>query len=378
MNKGKYYHRKNCRSCKSTDFSLVVDLGYSPLAGDFLKEKELGKEKFYPLKLYSCLNCGLVQLLDIVPKESLFQSYLSSIALKKHFQKYADEMVNRFLRPRDFVVEIGSNDGVLLEPLKKKGMEVLGIEPVEKIAKIARDKGLKTIIDYFGSKVARKIKRKADMVVANNVFAHIDNIDDVMRGVKAILKDDGLFVFEVHFLVDMIEQGQYVNIYHEHLSYYSVSSLALFLRKWGFEILEVKRISTHLGSIRVYAKKFSISNYKQKIEKTKKKFIRTLSKLRAEGKTVVGYGASGKANVLLNYCGITNKTIEYIIDESPLRYNRYTPGSHIPVYLPDKVNLLEADYVVILAWNYEKEIREKLKKYKKLRFIIPLPDVKII
>lgn len=371
-----------CKFCKSKDLKLFADLGEMPLAGEFLDKKDIGKERKYPLKVYECQGCSLVQLADIVPKELLFQSFLSSVSMKKHFEDYAKEMKDRFLKEGDLVVEIGSNDGVLLEPLKKMGMRVIGIEPVKHIAEIARKKGIHTINDYFSSNVAMNIRGSADMVLANNVFAHIEDLDDVMKGIKIVLKEDGIFVFEVHYLLDLIDKFQYDCIYHEHMYYYSIASLAPFLKKYEFEIFEVKRIPTHSGSIRVYTKQLprrKIDEFKYQVQNQRKDFVSLLYKLKKEGKKIIGYGAAGRANTLLNYCGINTSLIDYIIDESPLRYNLFTPGSHIPVIPPDKARLKEVDYVVILAWNYKDIIIEKTKKLGfKGKFIMPLPKVEVI
>lgn len=368
--------RETCRFCSKTDFNLVLDLGMQPLAGDFLEKDQVGKEKFYPLKIYQCLNCGLVQMLDVVPKEKLFQSFLSSVSMSNHFVDYANEMVQRFLKPGDFVVEIGSNDGVLLKPLKDMGMKVLGIEPVKKIAKIAKEKGVTTIVNYFSEKLSKAIKKKsAKLVLANNVFAHIDDLDDVMKGISYILADDGYFVFECQFLVDMIEKRQYDLIYHEHLNYYSISSLVPFLKKYGFEITEVKKIPTHGGSIRVYAKKFDIGRFDITALASRIGLNNYLHEIKEQNKKIVGFGAAGRANTLLNYCGITTDELDYIIDESPLRYGRFTPGSHIPVVPLSEDKFKDVDYVLILAWNYTKEIMDKSRKFGfKGKFIVPLPE----
>ncbi len=359
---------------------VFMDLGETPLAGEFLLKKDVGKEKFYPLKLYRCRECSLIQLEKPVNKKKLFKSFLSSVTMKKHFFDYASEVKDRFLKKGDRVVEIGSNDGTLLQPFKEMGIRVLGIEPVKEISDIANGKDIPTVNSFFSLVVAEKIGKVADMVIANNVLAHIEDMDEVMQGIKTILKDNGILVFEVHYLLDLVEKMQYDNIYHEHINYYSIASLAPFLKKYGFEIFEVKRVPTHSGSIRVYAKKFpyqKIKNFKYDVEKQREDFVSLLYKLKSEGKRVIGYGASGRANTMLNYCGITSDLIKYIVDESPLRYGRYTPGTHIPVIPPNEVDYKGIDYVVILAWNYEKEIREKLKN-SVVKFIIPLPRVKIV
>lgn len=368
-----------CRFCKSRELKLFIDLGETSLAGEFLDKKDVGKEREFPLKVYECQNCSLVQLVDSVPRELLFQSFLSSVAMKKHFEDYAKELCDRFLKKGDFVVEIGSNDGVLLKPLKKMGMRVIGIEPVKYIVEIARNNGIHTIHSYFTSDLAQNIRGRADMVLANNVFAHIEDLDDIMKGIKIVLKEDGIFAFEVHYLLDLVEKFQYDTIYHEHIYYYSIASLAPFLKKYEFEIFEVKRIPTHSGSIRVYAKQLPrrrIDDFKYYVENQKKELVSLLSALKSQDKKIIGYGAAGRANTLLNYCKINTKYIDYIVDESPLRYGKLTPGTHIPVVRPSKEDF-KADYIVILAWNYKDAILEKMKGFKG-KFIVPLPTIEVI
>jgi len=369
--------RKTCRFCSKNKFKLIIDLGKQPLAGTFI-DKKTDKEKFYPLRIYQCSNCGLVQRRDAIPRNELFQSFLSSVSMKDHFQLYAEEMRNNFLEKGNFVVEIGSNDGVLLKPLKDMGMKVLGIEPIPYIAKLAVEKGVPTLEHFFSEKLAKKINDKADMILANNVFAHIDDMDDTMKGIKYLLKEDGYFIFEVQFLVDTIEKNQYDTIYHEHFNYYSISSLASFLKKYGFEIVEVKRISTHSGSVRVYAKKFTMKNFAQKVEESKDQLFHLLKFYQKNKVKVIGYGAAGRANTLLNYCNIDSSLIEYIVDESPLRYGKFTPGTHIPVRKPSEEDI-KAGVVVILAWNYKDQIMKKLEDlgYTGI-YVIPLPEVKVI
>jgi len=389
MIKGKYKRRDTCRFCGYNQFVEILDLGWQPLAGTFLKKEEIGKEKFYPLKLYQCLYCNLVQLRDIVPREELFQSFLSSVSMQPHFDELADILFKGFLTKGSFVVEIGSNDGVLLDPLQQMGAEVLGVEPVKHIADLATARGVKTINKFFDSEVAKQIGKKADMVVATNVLAHIDDMGDVMAGVNLLLKDKGLLVFEVHYLKDLVDKTQYDTIYHEHLSYYDLNSLTPFLTKHGLEVITVQSIPTHSGSIRVIAQKLG-GDYIQappirepkkdwnafinKVNRSKIDLVSLLKKLVGDGKVIYGYGAAGRANTLLNFCGITTDLVKKIFDESPLRYGYYTPGTHIPVVYPDK-DL--PDYFIIFAWNYEKEIRNKLKDYKG-KFIIPLPEVRVV
>ena len=364
-----------CRLCDSKKLKTYLDLGKMPLAGEF-KDK-IEKEKIYSLKAFQCQNCWLVQLLSIVPKEELFQSFLTAYSLKEHFREFAKEMRERFLESGDFVVEIGSNDGTLLKFLKEKGIKILGIEPVKKIAQIALKQKLPTIVDYFSFKIAKKINKKADAVFANNVLAHINDMDDVMEGINFLLKNEGILVFEVHHFLNILKEGQYDNFYHEHLNYYMVGPLAMFLNKHGFEITEIKPIPTHGGSMRIYAQKIPKIKLRSFTLQHKKKLLSLLRKLKKEKKTIVGYGASGRGNTLLNFCGIDSSFLDYIIDESPLRYGKYTPGSHLPIVSPKEFK--GADYVFILAWNYKEEIIAKIKKLGfKGKFIVPLPKIEII
>lgn len=358
MIKGRFTYRKECVSCNSDLFSLVMDLGWQPLAGTFLKKSQIGKEKYYPLKIYRCVDCNLVQLRHIVPKEELFQSFLSNVSMKDHFIDLAEEIYTD-LSP-NFVVEIGSNDGTLLEELKPD-TQVLGIEPVRKIANIALKNHIPTIPRYFNNKTALFIKKyygQADVIVAANVMAHIDNIRSTLRGIQTLLTDDGTFIMEVA----LYDPAQYDNYYHEHLYYYTVDSLAYLLGQFGLNITQVKPIPTHGGSIRIYAKKVKSLDLED---------IEYISDL--EGK-IIGYGASGRGNTLLNYWKIY---LDYIIDENPYRYGHYTPGTHIPVYSPDKLG--NPDYILILAWNYKDQIIKKCRaKGYKGKFIIPFPKLEII
>jgi len=388
-------------------------LGEMPLAGNFLSKNEIGKEKKYPLRVFFCKNCSLVQVLDIIPKEELFTKYfyLSSVTktLSNHFKEYAKEMVNRFLIPgKSFVLEIGSNDGVLQEPLEKLDIKTLGIEPAVNISRFARKKGLEVINDYFSKKLAEKIKKErgqVDAIFANNVFAHMDSIRDVTKGIKLLLKKDGIFVFEVHYIVDLIEKLQYDTIYHEHMCYYSLTSLSKFFESFNMEIFDVKKIPIHAGSIRIYVKNKdqrlkNISKNVKKILKYEKdngfdslqrylnfsievrnhrdKLKKTLTDLKKKNKKIVGYGAPGRGNILLNYCSLGPDILDYIIDESPIRKGMFIPGMHIPIISPEKFRKNNPDYALILAWSYKQEIFKKEKKFIENggKFIIPLPKIK--
>ena len=405
-------HKDNCRVCKSKDLIQFLDLGIMPSAGGFLKKEDISKEKLYPLNVYFCRNCGLVQILDIIPAKELFLDYryLSSatITLSKHFQDLAKKIKERYNLNKDsLVVEIGSNDGVFLKPMSDLSIKTLGFEPAKNIAKIAENKGLDIVNDFFTEENAKKAaeKGKADIIVASNVFAHIDDLDDVMKGIKAILKGTGVFVFEVHYIVDLIEKIQYDTIYHEHLCYYSVKSLQHLMERFGMEIIDVERIPIHSGSIRVCAmnkdkekikdivkellelendrglhEKESYTKFSEEVKKKRKELITLLRRLKEQGKKIIGYGAAGRGTILLNYCKIDASILDYIVDISPERAGRFMPGMHIPIVTPNKIKEIKPDYALILAWSYTKEIMNKEKEFieKGGKFIIPLPEVKIV
>lgn len=405
------YKRDNCRLCGSKNIELFLSLGPMPRAGEYLKKEELSKpEILYPLDVYFCKFCTSVQLLDVIPREILFDDYryLSSVASKsviEHFEAYAKEIKEHFSQPNGLVVEIACNDGILLKPLCDIGLRAIGVDPATNIVKVAKERGLEVINDYFGKSSARKIEKeygKADVIIANAVYAHIDDMDDMTKGISILLKDSGSFIFEVHHLADIIETLQYDSIYHEHMSYHSVFALSKFLRKYEMEIFDVKQFSVRGGMIRVYARK--IGNNKEKVstrvndilEKEKnlkleefetykefakkvrqhKQLITTmLNDLKKKGKKIVAYGMSGRGNTLLNYWNIGTNIIDYGIDESPERYGRYVPGMHIPI-VPPSGALDDVDYALLLAWIFEKDIMKKEQEFIKKggKFIIPLPS----
>lgn len=410
MKIGKFTTRDKCRLCDSKSLEMFLDLGFMPHAGNFLKKSEVGKELIYPLKLWFCKKCKLVQILDIIPSSVLFDDYryLSSISLTKHFEEFADELVTKYLSKGNFAVEIGSNDGVLLVPLKNKGIKVLGVDPARNVARVAKNKGIEVVVDRFNDAVANKVLKKygkADAVLANNVLAHIDNMQEVFSGIKNILNEYGVLIFEVHYLPDLLKKLQYDFFYNEHLSYYSLTALVPFLSKFGLEIFNIKKISTHAGSVRVYAKfknnkKYSptravvnLLNAEKRSKLLRRTYLLKFSKavsdhskelnkyvvnLKESGYKIVGYGASGRANTLLNYCKIDDSVVEYIVDDSPERQNRYTPGSHIYIVSPDyfrKDNAVKLS--ILFAWNYRDQILKKENLYIKNggKFIVPLPKI---
>lgn len=401
--------RNDCRMCGSKHVSCFLSLSDMPRAGAYIKKEDLGKPEIsYPLDIYFCEDCYSVQLLDIIPRETLFDDYryLSSVAsasVLEHFNSYSKEIYDTLTEKSNFVVEIACNDGILLEPLMNHGINCLGIDPASNIVSVARDKGLNVINDFFGKKIVQKILQEhgqAEIVVANAVFAHVDDMDDMTAGVNGILSDSGTFIFEVHHLADIIQDMQYDSFYHEHFSYHSIITLSKFLKKYDMEICDVKKFSVRGGMIRVYAKKIKNNNKINRsvnefidLEKTmgldqfqtfkkfgesviehKAEILKLLNQLKSEGKKIVAYGMSGRGNTLLNYWKVDTKIIDYGIDASPERYDRYVPGMHIPIKSPEN-SLVDVDYALLLAWIFKDDIMKKESDFIKNggKFIIPMP-----
>ena len=403
--------RDNCRLCGGKDVVCFLSLSSMPRAGAYLKKEDLSKPEIpYPLDVYFCKTCYSVQLFDIIPMEILFDDYryLSSVASQSvldHFDSYAHEIRDGLTNQLAFVVEIACNDGILLKPLKDLGMNCLGIDPDPNSVKVAREKGLEVINDFFGEKIADGIKKKfstADVIIANAVFAHVDDMDDLTAGIATLLNENGIFIFEVHHLADIIVELQYDSIYHEHFSYHSIIALSSFLKKYGMDIYDVKKFSVRGGMIRVYAKKNTNTHQKvsasvieflelekklgldkidtfmkfgENVMKHKSEILNLLNKLKLEGKKIVAYGMSGRGNTLLNFWKIGPSIIDYGIDASPARYNRYVPGMHIPIISPENA-LDDVDYALLLAWVFKDDIIKKEKKFVENggKFIIPMPS----
>lgn len=405
--------RNDCRLCKSKKLTKFLELGPQPLAGKFLRKDQLGQsEPFHDLGVYFCEDCKLVQAIDIVEGDKLFSEYFYAphALLSPHFTDYAKDLVAEYKLGKDtLVVEFGSNIGMMLKPLRDLGVNAIGVEPASNIAEMANKLGLTTVNDFFTEKVAKEIVSKhgkADMIIANNVFAHIDDLDEILRGIKALLKDDGVYVFENHYLLDTVKLLQYDDVYHEHLCYYALIPLIPFFRKWGMEIIHAKPIHTHGGSIRVYvansttkkpspaiqtmvdqekaAKLDQFATYEHfgnAVRAQKIELATLLKKLKAEGKKIVGYGAPARGNTILNYCGIDTSILDYIIDDSPLRQDKYTPGTHIPIYNVEKFRADQPDYALLLAWGgYTEKILKKEQAFidKGGKFIVPLPKPQMI
>ncbi len=408
--KADFKHKDECRICRSKGLKKILDLGTMPLANAFLKKEELNKpEPAFPLVVYFCETCSLVQLADVVDSSMMFSDYhyltSASKPLADHFCQLGEEIARRFATNRDdLVVEIGSNDGVLLESIKDK-CRVLGVDPAKNVVEIAKKRGVETICDFFGEELAEKIVKKyghAKAMTANNVMAHVDDLHGVFKGVKKLLADDGVFVFEAHWVGNLIGDGGFDQIYHEHLCYYSLHSLKHMTELLGLKIIDATLVPIHGQSLKVYVAKHGepsrqvadllkkekelrldrIETYKafsDKVESNKIKLLKLISGLKAEGKQIAAYGAPAKGNTLLNYFHLNGDTVSFVTDTTPLKQGLYTPGTHIPVLAPEKMNEMLPDYVILLAWNYADAIlaKEKALRDKGVKFIIPVPEVRI-
>lgn len=407
-----------CAFCGSTELTNVIDFGEVAVAGAFLKKEEISKEKRYPLTVVFCTNCYVVQVKDHIDPSELFETdfYFSSAikTLRDHFTDYAAEITRRFLpNPENGVVlEFGSNDGVLLRPLAAQGIgTVIGVEPAKNIVASIKQEGFKVINNFFTVPVAESIVSdhgNVDVVMANNAYAHISDINGTTEAVKAALGPDGVFVFEVHYLGKIIEELQYDFIYHEHIYYYSLLALESHFSRHNMVIFDLEQIPIHGGSIRFFATKKgskyadNISSsvtklhdlekelgydkpetykaFSQRIEKGKDDLMDLLAALKKEDKSIVGYGASGRANTIIQYCGIDNTQLDYIIDDAPAKHGLYTPGSHLLIEDSSSLMADRPDYVLVFAWAFLNEIAHKNDDYLQQggKMIVPLPEVKVI
>lgn len=406
---------KTCRFCNTQLTDTFVDLGMSPLANSYVNSERLQKgEKFYPLHTYVCPSCYLVQLEEFESPEGIFSeyAYFSSFSSSwlTHCKEYTEKVIDRFLLNKDSqVIEIASNDGYLLQYFEEKGIPTLGIEPAKNVAVEAEKKGINTITEFFGEKLANKLVSEnvqADLLIGNNVIAHVPNINDFVCGMKRILQPKGVITLEFPHLLNLIKLNQFDTIYHEHFSYVSILALESILEKHGLETFDVEKLSTHGGSLRVYAKhtenkdisvtsnvadiineerlagfdKIDIyKNFDEKVKNIKRNILTFLIDLKNQNKSIVGYGAPAKCNTLLNYCGIGTDFIDYTVDISPHKQGLYLPGTHIPIYSPDMIRGTKPDYVVILPWNIKNEIMEQMSYIKEWggKFITLIPDIEV-
>jgi hypothetical protein len=405
-----------CRFCQSPLEHTFVDLGMSPLCQDHVKPEELNRmEPFYPLHAYVCDNCFLVQLEEFVAPSAIFNDYAYfssySDSWLQHAKRYTDQMVGKFpITSNSLVAELASNDGYLLQYFMEKGIPVLGIEPAGNVAEWAiKNRGIRTENKFFGMDTSKAMVDKygkADLLIGNNVLAHVPDINDFVSGMKNFLSKDGLITMEFPHLLRLMERNQFDTIYHEHFSYLSFTTVEKIFQYHGLAMFDVEELPTHGGSIRIYAKHIedttkeisfrvaellkrerevgmlSINFYKdfeEKVRNTKRRILEFLIHAKNDGKTIAGYGAPGKGNTLLNYCGIRTDFIDYTVDRNPHKQGNFLPGTLIPIYEPNKIKETKPDYVFILPWNLKEEIMESMSFIQEWggKFVVPIPEVKV-
>lgn len=415
---GTFIQHTTCRCCGSQNLVKVMDFGNMPLAGGFLKEEDISKEKLYPLQVSFCRDCTLVQVPQAIPPEVLFKNYFFfSSAIKtmvEHCTNLAKEIYDQFLKYRSnpSVFEIGCNDGVMLKPFSALGVKAVGVDPATNVVNTVRQDGFTIINDFFNEETAKRILEahgQFDFIVSCYSFAHIDDMISVIKGLNHILKDDGVFMFEVYYLGTTIDEMQYDMIYHEHCNYYSLQALKNFFGNYGMEVFDVRFTpGVRAGATRFYVRKIGgyaapISEavrameqqelekgyhhaetflaYAKKIENTKVQLVELLTRLKKEGKSIIGYGASGRGTMIMNYCGIDGKYLDYVVDDAPAKHGFFTPGTHVRIYPWEHVQEGKfPDFAVLFAWSFTDEVLKKRADYIKQggKFIIPLPEVKIV
>jgi len=405
-----------CRSCGASLSQVVADLGSTPLSNAFLSEEQLGRrEPSYPLKAYVCGHCFLVQLEAFEPPEKIFQeyAYFSSYSESwlEHCRRYARMAIERFgLGPQSQVVEIASNDGYLLQFFRDAGVPVLGVEPAQNVARVAVQRGVPTVVQFLGRATGAAMAgrgQRADLLIGNNVLAHVPDLNDFVAGRPALLKPQRVLTLEFPHVRELIAHSQFDTIYHEHFCYFSLLSASGALARHGLEVFDVERIPTHGGSLRVYAAHRAAAQkrltaapaellaaeragglddvatygaFEARAREAKHALLRFLIEAREKGKRVAGYGAPAKGNTLLNYCGITRDLLEYTVDRNPYKQGRYLPGTHLPIFAPERIGETKPDYVLILPWNLREEIVAQLAYIRQWggRFVVPIPSVEVI
>jgi 2-polyprenyl-3-methyl-5-hydroxy-6-metoxy-1,4-benzoquinol methylase len=408
-------NHSGCRFCGTKLEHTFVDLGMSPLCESYLSPDHLNQmEPFYPLHVYVCGKCFLVQLQEYVSPEHIFgdYAYFSSYSDSwlAHAKKYTDQMVERLaIGAQSLVVEVASNDGYLLQYFAEKQIPVLGIEPAANVAAVAVQKGVSTLVKFFGTETARELAasgEKADLLLGNNILAQVPDLNDFLTGLKILLKPTGIITMEFPHLQRLMEGNQFDTIYHEHFSYFSLLTAEKIFAWHGLTLFDVEELPTHGGSLRIfvrhvedsskpvtsrvtdlrareesagYTKMESYSRFAEQVKETKRKLLEFLIQAKRSGKKIAGYGAPGKGNTLLNYCAIRSDFLEYTVDRNPYKHGRFLPGTHIPIFPPERIRETQPDYLLILPWNLKDEIIKQNAFIREWggKFVVPIPEVKV-
>lgn len=407
--------RTTCRHCGGGLKNSVVDLGVQPPCEGYVAAERFNEpELFYPLHAMVCQQCLLVQLETDVSPESIYTeyAYFSSFSDSwlEHCRLFSEEIISRLqLSQNSQVVELASNDGYLLKNFVAKGISAYGVEPAANIAKVAEQKGIPTVVAFFGVATARSLAnqgRTADLIVANNVFGHVPDINDFVEGIRILLREGGTVSIEIPHFMRLMEHNQFDTIYHEHYCYHTLLADITIFEAFGLRLFDVQELPTHGGSIRMLIchahdprettvavtslvalerargldRVETYAAFGEKVRETKRKLLTFLIDAKRSGKSVAGYGAPGKGNTLLNYCGVRTDFIDFVVDRNPYKHGKYLPGSRIPIYSPDKIDELKPDYVLILPWNIKEEILKQMAHISAWggAFVVPIPEVKVI
>jgi 2-polyprenyl-3-methyl-5-hydroxy-6-metoxy-1,4-benzoquinol methylase len=405
-----------CRFCSASLSVSFADLGMSPLSNSYLASEQLNRmERFYPLHAWVCEACLLVQLEQFETPENIFSDYAYfssySDSWLEHARKYAHDSIARLgLQSSSLVVEVASNDGYLLQYFAQRGISVLGIEPAANVAAAAERRGVPTCVKFFGVQTAKELVaagKRADLLIGNNVLAHVPDLNDFVGGLALLLKPDGVITVEFPHLLTLMAESQFDTIYHEHFSYFSFRTAEKIFGAHGLSVFDVEELSTHGGSLRLYAAHqaasrhvrsdrvaqlraretvFGLDNlrsysaFADQVRAAKRSLLQFLIQAREAGKRVAGYGAPAKGNTLLNYCGVRTDLLEYTVDRSPHKQGRYLPGTHIPIHAPEMIFRTKPEYVLILPWNLQDEIVEQMRDVRAWggRFVVPIPQARVL